>query len=208
MADYVYNQNDGKIHTRYSELVRCTPKGIDRVIEERLGLRSRFEGDNMADGTIRHEMWQAEALRTSKLPECFGLDWPVSHIEHEFTSEMLPGIIVHSRPDVVCVTKHAILDYKTVLDGTRGWRETIKQYHHTSKQRQLQFYAFQLGLHGILIREGVFLCEIWNKDRDTILGHNIIRFPITLGDMAGALAWARPRIALLASALETQRVNG
>lgn len=213
MADYKYDQNDGKIHTRYSELLRCTPGGIDRVLDEREGTRSRFEGDNMADGTIRHEMWQKEALNTSKLPVCFGLDWHVSHVEHEFAIELLPGVIVHSRPDVVCAGKGAVVDYKTVLDGVNGWRQNLKAYgwrpdgkvFATSKQKQLIFYAYQLGLHGILIREGVFLCEVWNKGRNTILGYEMVRFPITLSDMAAALAWARPRIALLASALEQRQ---
>ena len=201
MADYNYDPNDGKLHVRYSQLIRCTPHQVDRLIAEMEGLE-RVETENMLEGTLRHEMFAREAQITQKPYYAFNLNWRVTHVEHEFASEILPGVIVHSRPDIVCADIQMLPDYKTVLDGTHGWRETIKQYHHTSKQRQLQFYAFQLGLHGILIREGSFLCEIWNKERDTILGYEVIRFPITLGDMAAALAWARPKVALLVSALE------
>lgn len=202
MADYNY-PDDGKLHCRYSELIRCTAGGIETVIAERLEGRRRVETEAMAFGTERHAMWQEEAEKTGWVADCFNVEWPVSHVEHEFATEILPGVVVHSRPDIVVASKNLLPDYKTVVDGKQGWRYTIKQYAHATKQRQLKFYAFQLGLHGILIREGAFLCEIWNKDRDTIVGYEIVRFPITLADMAGAVAWAKPRIAMLAATLES-----
>ena len=218
MADYQY-KNDGKLHTRYSELIRCTPGQIDRVLDERSGLVTRFEGDSMLDGTMRHEMWQEEAEKSLQVPKCFGLDWPVTHVEHEFATEILPGVIVHSRPDLVCGTVGIVPDYKTVVDGVNGWQKNLKSYGWrpvydkqgkiigdavvpSSKQRQLKFYAYQVGLHGIRIKEGAFLCEIWNKDHTAILDYKIVRFPITMKDMREAIGWAKPRIALLTVALE------
>lgn len=218
MADYTYTE-DGKLHCRYSEILRCTPAGIDRVLYDRQNLDDRFESDSMLDGTLRHEAFEEESRRTGKLPACFGLDWPVSHVEHEFTTELLPGVVVHSRPDTVCASIETICDNKTVLDGLRGWKHNLEKYGwrpvYDSKhrlighkvvaagaQRQLIFYAYQLGLHGIRIRKGAFLCEIWNKDRTEIIGYEVVEFPITLKDMAAVLAWAKPRIALLASVLE------
>lgn len=203
MADYQIDPNDTRTHTRYSELLRCTYNQIDRVLAERAGA-NRFEGDNMADGTVRHSMFQEESEKTGKLPTCFGLDWPVSHIEHEFATELLPGIVVHSRPDAACEAVETVVDYKTVLDGSKGWKANVEAYKHASKQRQLVFYAYQMGLHGIRIKRGLFLLEIWNKDRDKILGYEQVAFPITLLDMANVLSWARPRMVLLATALEME----
>lgn len=203
MADYKY-ADDGKIHTRYSELIRCTPGQIDRVLAERRG-RRRAETEDMAFGTVRHATWQEEAEKTGRLPLCFNRDWPVSHIEYEFATEVLPGVVIHSRPDIVCAEVQIIPDFKTVIDGVNGWQQNIKGYYHGSKQRQLKFYAYQVGLHGILIRKGAFLCEIWNQPRDTIIGYKIVEFPITLSDMAATLQWIKPRAAMLAAALETDR---
>lgn len=200
MADYQF-ADDGKLHTRYSELTRCTPGQIDRVLADRESGRT-LSTDDMLDGSLRHETWEQEAKITGKLPACFDLDWEATYVEQEFTSELVRGVVVHSRPDVVSVPVETVVDYKTVLDGANGWKANVEGYRHASKQRQLFFYAYQLGLHGIRIRRGIFLCEIWNKDRTEILGYERVEFPISLMDMAGALNWARPRIALLASELE------
>ncbi len=206
MADYTCNHPQGTICTRYSELTRCSYGQIERVLAERAGA-NRFEGDNMADGTIRHQLFQEESEKTGKLPACFGLDWPVSHIEHEFATELLLGIVVHSRTDAVCAAVETVVDYKTVLDGANGWKANVEAYKHASKQRQLVFYAYQMGLHGIRIKQGLFLLEIWNKERNKILGYEQVTFPITLLDMANALSWARPRMVLLSTALEMETAD-
>lgn len=205
MADYKYDKNDGKIHTRYSELIRCTPGQIESVLAERKGAR-RVETEGMAFGTERHAMWQEEAEKTKKVPAIFGLDWPVSHVEQEFTSEIMPGVILHSRLDLVCADLSILPDFKTVVDGKQGWKKIVESYRHNVKQRQLKFYAFQAGLHSIRITKGAFLCEIWDGERENILGHEIVEFPITFADIAESFAWMKPRAALLAAALEAQNV--
>lgn len=218
MADYQY-KDDGKLHTRYSELIRCTPGQIDRVLQERFEGRTRAETESMIEGTIRHEMLQEYSEKHKTPYHAFGLDWPVSHVEHEFATEILPGVVLHSRPDLVCGDVGILPDYKTVLDGKHGWQKNLRSYGwrpkldpqgniigsktvESGKQHQLKLYAWQIGMHGILIKRGAFLCEIWNGDRDEILGYQVVEFDITLADMAAALQWVRPRVALLASAIE------
>jgi hypothetical protein len=50
-----------------------------------------------------------------------------------------------------------VYDYKTVVDGKSGWRKIVDGYRHEAKQRQLIFYAYQLGLHGINIKRRIFV---------------------------------------------------
>jgi hypothetical protein len=201
MADYTI-ADDGKLHTRYSELMRCTPGQIDRVIAERNNPGFRTETEHMGFGTLRHEMFEAEARRTGRLPACFHRDAPADYIEHEFTTEIWPGVIVHSRPDVASEQLQTVFDYKTVVDGKSGWRKIVDGYRYQSKQRQLVFYAYQMGLHGIKITNGAFLCEVWNEARDTILRYEVVQFPIMLRDMGAAVLWAKGRVALLQAVLE------
>lgn len=202
MSDYKFDKNDGKIHTRYSELVRCTPGQIDRVLAERAGSRQRFVGESMLDGVEAHLQWEMEAKRTGKIPECFDLDWPVSHVELELASEMFPGVVVHSRIDSVCADIETVVDYKTVVDGKNGWQANIKPYGNS---KQLPFYAFQLGLHGIRIRRGAYLCEIWSQDKKTILDYKVVKKELAMSDIATVLPWVRDRVAVLVSALKEVR---
>lgn len=209
MADYKV-ADDGKLHTRYSELLRCTPGQIDRVVWDRTNPQARVETADMSFGSVRHEMLEEEARETGRLPECFGIDEPADFIEHEFATEMLKDVIVHSRPDCVTVSAETVWDYKTVVDGKNGWRENLRGYGwrehgptvETGKHHQLQFYAFQLGLHGIRIKHGAFLCEIWNAERDTIIGYEVVKFDITYRQIAGVASWAKNRVAMLSSVLD------
>lgn len=201
MADYLYS-DDGRIHTRYSELIRCTPGQIDKVIWERKHPESRAQTQSMGFGIVRHEMFEEEGKLINRVPDYFGLDMPLSSIEEEFATEILPGIVVHSRPDGVSASTNTIIDYKTVLDGKQGWKSIVDSYKHTAKQRQLKFYAFQLGLHGILIKKGMFLCEIWDAERENILDYKVVEFPIKFTDIAPVLPWVKDRVALLQTVLE------
>lgn len=204
MADYNYAQ-DGKVHTRFSELLRCTPGQIDRVIAERAGA-ARAETESMRFGTERHEIWEDEVKETGLVPSYFGVEWPVSHLEHEFATEVMSGLVIHSRPDLVCADIGIIPDFKTVVDGVNGYEKNLSGYRHKSKQRQLIFYAFQLGLHNYYINKGAFLCEVWDGKREDILDYYVIEFPITPKDISEVLAWVKPRAALLMTAIEENNV--
>ena len=71
MADYTYI-DDGKIHTRFSELTRCTEKGVVSVVKEKLNLKKRhFGGGILEFGTERHNMFMEEAKKTGEVPQVF-----------------------------------------------------------------------------------------------------------------------------------------
>jgi hypothetical protein len=142
---------------------------------------------------------------------------PLSHIEQEFVVELYDGVVVHMRPDAVAADIETIFDYKTVLepegedwscllDGkippTARWRTLVSNYRNS---RQLKFYAFMLGLHGIRIRHGVYLLEIWNRDRTKILGYHQVAQEYKLSDLAKLLPWARDRIALLVATVRQRQ---
>lgn len=204
MTDYIY-KNDGKIHTRYSDLLRCTPKSVQRLLDERQNLAKRFESGAMSWGTDRHAMFEEEARRTGKLPEIFELDWAVDHIEAEFTTEILPNMVVHSRPDAVCVAEKAVVDYKTmVADNLHQGKEKAHNNYHNA--RQLTFYAFQLGMHGIEIRKAVYLVEIWNREQTEILGYKQVVKPLDLKTISAVLPWIRERLTCLAIAVAEREV--
>lgn len=205
MSDYLY-ANDGKIHTRYTELMRCTPGQIDRVIAERMGISKKFSSDKLDFGTDRHDMWQKEAEKTGQLPDTFGLDWPVSHVEYEFISEILPGIVLHSRPDALCADVATLVDYKTLIADSYKLGELVAVQRY-GKSKQLPLYAYQAGLHGIQIKRIAYLVEIWNREQTEILGYKNIIKEFKMADIGLILPWVRDRVAMLASAVDTQEVS-
>jgi hypothetical protein len=207
MADYVY-PDDGKLHVRFSELVRCTEGQIDRVVAERKNPASRVETEDMKFGTARHDMWAEESKRTGMIPECFkeleGLYQAVTHVEKEFVTEIAPGIVVHSRPDALCSAVQRICDYKTVIDGVRGFEKNLSHYR-TSKQGL--FYMFQLAIHNETYREIVYMCEVWNKERTKIIAYRAIVQRPKLIDAAAMRGRAIKAATLLRVALTRDAAN-
>lgn len=202
--DYNY-PDDGKLHLRYSDLPRCTIGQIDRLIAEHKDPSLRFESDHMKWGTDRHEMWSNEILRTGVIPECFReiedgrYNVAVSHVEEEFASEIAPGVVMHSRPDAISVIEEAVIDFKTVVDGTNGFESNLHKYK-TSKQGL--FYAFQMALHDIRIKRVIYLCEIWNGERTKILCYRAVVQNVNLMDIANMKYWAIDRVALYKASVQ------
>jgi hypothetical protein len=201
---YTYDENDGKIHSRFSELLMMTPGQVDRAMEVRLGEREPFESESMKFGTLRHEYFEQETARTGKLPRCFyeiaGLkDVVVDRTEREFALELAPGFIVHSRPDAYSVSDKTIYDYKTTVDGVRGWQQNVKQYRSS---KQIVFYAMMLHYHGIEITRARYLCEIWDSAYENIIGYDMVEREITPDMIAEVRSWALDRLSLLWVALE------
>ncbi len=198
MNRYEYPE-DGKLHVRYSELTRCTPGQIDRVVFERLNEVQGFQSGDMMDGIDRHEMWAAESEVTGHTPDVFkrelGIYLPLSHIEHQLASEVFPGVVLHSTIDGVSELAATIIDYKTITGDAGAYRSS----------KQLKLYSYQLALHDIRIKHGMFLCEIWEKDEDgkrcKIVGYEAVRSDISMLEMTKAREWALPRVALLKSVL-------
>jgi hypothetical protein len=205
VSDYLYDE-DGKLHTRYSELAQCTPGAIANVIAERTGARTRFESEAMAFGTDRHEMWAEEALETGKTPACFGVQFDADEVESEYATEILRGVVLHSRMDAVSFAAKAVIDYKTLCaENLEIGRIKARTMYSSSKQ--LPLYAVQLAHHGKRIKRKIYMVEIWNKTREEILGYEVIDLPVKMSDMAKILPWVVERVSLLASAIEQQELT-
>lgn len=201
MSDYVYKK-DNKLHTRFSELLRCTPGQIQSVIEERIGLRERITTDEMDFGSERHEMWKTESLETGFSPKCFS-DYKLksSYVEKEFATEIFPDVVVHSRPDFVSLPDETIMDHKTLAADTllQGGENAIKYYKNS---KQLTFYAFQLSVHNLRIKRGIYSIEIWNRSRDKILGYSYLVRDFSMRDLADIVPFVKDRVAMLISQLK------
>jgi hypothetical protein len=199
--NYVFKA-DGRIHTRYSELTLCTPNQIDRLIAIKNHELDPFESEHMRFGTDRHAMFEDEVRQTGQLPECFrelpvACNVSIDAIEKEYAVQLVRGVVVHSRPDAVSRKTKTIYDYKTVLAAPGGVEGKVNQYWSS---RQGIFYALQLHYHGIEIERVAYLCELWNRDRDQILGYRQVVRQISPDDLKQVEAWAKDRIALLKSA--------
>lgn len=223
MSSYLFDKNDGKIHTRYSELIRCTPGAIERVLDERFGVRQAAKTADMQWGSDRHDMWRDESLETGMVPQCFNevgmRNCIVEHIEQEFVVEMYPGVVIHFRPDAVSVKTETIFDYKTALEpegkeiaqgssmpvvvGDNNLTVLFMNMRKTyERSRQLKFYAFLLGIHGIRMRRGLYLIEAWNRDHTAIIGYTKAEQNYKMADLAKIIPWTQERVALLVAAVK------
>jgi hypothetical protein len=201
MNSYTFSPDD-KLHTRYSELVKCTPGQIQRVIDERNG-RVRVETEEMLFGTARHELWEKESRKTKLSPKCFGHQVPATFIETEFVTEILPGVVVHSRPDLVSIPKQMIIDYKTLKAGSplkRDWMD--KAWKEYSNRNQLAFYAYQLGINDLRIKKLRYSVEVWNTDQTKILDYINYDQDIGLNEISKIIPWVKDRVAMLKGALK------
>ncbi len=212
---YSIDPNDGNIHSRFTELKMCTlpdpnrpdRRGqLDRLVAIMTGELEPFRSPDMDFGTDRHDMFEAESLQSGKIPACFreiaGINQvEIDIIEQEFAVELAPGVVIHSRPDAISTGIKTIFDYKTVLDAKVGWKKTVQKYRQPSNN-QTTFYAMMLGYHGIEINRAVYLCEIWDAEREHILGYDSVEREITPADIAAVHEWALERILLLKVAIK------
>jgi hypothetical protein len=188
---------DGKLHTRFTDLLRATPKQVENIIKEQLGQKERFKSDVLTFGEIRHNQWQKESEQTGMLPIVFRQAFPeykdlqITHAEEEFATELFKGIVIHSRPDGVAANDFIVVDYKTMVKGAGGAR----RYKNS---RQLPFYSYQLGIHNIRIKKYVYFVEIWNDTYDEIIGYEKFEKEVGLLDIALMKRWAHDRCEVLA----------
>lgn len=203
-----YNvKSDGKLHTRFTDLLRATPKQVEHIINEQLGKKKRFESAVLEFGTVRHDMWLAETEKTGRIPAVFAeafpeYDLPITHAEKEFATEIYDGIVLHSRPDAVAATNAVLIDYKTQKKGAGGAR-----IYKSSKQ--LPTYAWQLANHNIRIKRIVYLVEIWEIDEAgepvEVSHYEKFEKEITFVDIHNIKGWVRDRCEVLA---EGMRIAG
>jgi hypothetical protein len=197
MPNNYIEADDGKLHTRYSELMQCTRGSIKRVAKEHIGLATRYANTSMAFGTLRHEMFEAEARETGLTAACFlecGFQVEATYIEKEFATEIFDGVILHSRPDVYSAPGGMIIDYKTAI------RADLADHYRRSLQHMV--YAYQLYAHGIRAKKAVYLIEIWNPDHTVLTGYRKLEVPITLKDIIKIRGWIRQRVELLQIGIE------
>jgi hypothetical protein len=193
MEAYLF-EPDGKLHTRWSELTNCIPSKAEEIIERRLTGVSR-SNEFMEFGTTRHDLFKDECLKDNKLPARFDGEIQVSHleivgIEKSYQLEIFENVIIHWTPDAF--GKTWIADLKTTSNADNY------KYH-----KQCIFYAWLLNHHkDCNIREYYYLCEIWDRDRIKLLGHQVIRKEITDNDFAKIEEWARTKVNFLAELLK------
>lgn len=193
-----YNiKDDGKLHTRFTDLMRATPKQIENIIKEQTGEKPRFKNDVLTFGETRHNMFEKETKQTGMLPVVFREAFPeykdlvITHAEKEFATELFERIVIHSRPDAVAANDAIVVDYKTMVKGAGGAR----RYKNS---KQLLFYAYQLAIHNISIKKYVYFVEIWSEDYDEIIGYEKFEKTIGLLDISLIKKWAHDRCEVLA----------
>lgn len=199
MGNEYITENDGKLHVRYSELVQCTPYGVQKVVEYRQGLRGNIETSHMILGSERHEQFAEESLKTSMPAKKFHKLLPIINfdsvfIEEELATEIFPEVILHSRPDFIGVKdgKYTIMDYKC----------SSQKPKHFNQTKQHLVYAYQLLCREVLCTEFYYLIEQWNKEKDTILRYAIAQPVLNRGLIIDTQKWLWERVTNLQTALD------
>lgn len=200
---YLYDPNDGKIHTRYSELMVCTPGQIWRVLKHR-NEEDGLNTPSINHGRLRHELWAEESLGTGLLPATFERPGRALMVEAELVGEILPGVVLHGRIDALTDDFHTVVDYKTMTakDANSGALRAHDRYRNS---KQLKLYAYLLRLNGYRITKAVYMVELWNDAYDTILGYVYVEQAIDFGVIGPALSWAEDRVSLLVGAFNDQK---
>ena len=195
---YEYKE-DGKIHTRWSDLKRCsTTHGALTVAKEMVLGKKRWSGDDF--GSLRHKMWEEETKQTGRTPECFRhikIDQPAVMCEQQFEMESLPGVILHSTIDVYLPELSCVTDYKTFTN-----KEDLQHYAQPHKKAQLLVYGVQLLVKGHSVKNLMFLGERWDSAREELLGYDHIMIPVTMLDLVNTQADLKQRAIRLKAAIE------
>lgn len=195
-------KEDGKIHTRWSDLKRCTTThGALTVAKEMVLGKKRWSGDDF--GSLRHEMFEEEGKRTGMAPECFKhCDWhePVIMCEQQFEMELIPGVILHSTIDTYAPESETVVDYKTFTND-----EDLKHYGQPHKKAQLKTYALQLMNKKYRVKNLRFAGERWDKSREELLGYDTILIPVSTLELAQHLNDIKLLARRLVAAVEVLR---
>lgn len=214
-------RNDGKLHTRYSELTQCTDAGIYRVLQLRAGEVKKFSTASTEFGSVRHEMFEEDVAETGMVPEVFTHheitqqevratgktpyeyqfligSMPVSHCEQSFATELFPGVVIHFTPDEIASELETIIDTKTMIPNEAGKVNPNKYL----KSIQLKLYARLLMPHGIKITKGMFLIEQWTRDYKEIIDYHVVPQKIGIMEMGEAQAWAKEKVERLQAGIE------
>jgi hypothetical protein len=172
-----------------------------KVAKEKLENKEGFATEHTKFGGLNHELFEEESRETGKLPECFGMNVTVDHIEQEFAIEVIPGVILHFRPDSVSESARSVYDYKTMnyTDGMDVDKIIKGRY---GKATQLRTYSYGLWVHGIPIERYCFLIELWDKRNMKIVGYRKLSREFLLGDIPKVKDWLTKRAFLLGAAMK------
>lgn len=196
MAEYTI-ADDGKLHTRYTELQRCgSYESALKIVKEKLEQKPGVSTKDLRFGGINHELFEEESRQTGYLPECFGIKKRVEHIEQEFAVEIVPGVVVHFRPDSVSEVSKTVFDYKTMnhTEGMNVDKEIKKKYKGAA---QLKIYSYLLMVHGIDITHFNYLIELWDKQKMEIVGYRQYKQEFSLTEIPKTKKWITDRAILL-----------
>lgn len=191
MPNYDYPK-DGKLHTRFSELVRCTDGQIDRVLAEREGDQTPFSSNITFFGDVRHEMLKEYIQKNGKIPDKFGINLKCEpeRAEKHIAVEIWPDVVIHGTPD--CFGEDWIADFKTTSRTEKAYKAS----------KQILFYAWMLSFYGLKIEKGYYLCEIWDLERTKILDYKPYPFPIDPAEFEELKHWAWERVKRLRKAIK------
>jgi hypothetical protein len=195
MPDFYDTPDDGKLYTRYSDLTKCYSIHSARIVAQEMLLKRRQarRDPTMHFGSVRHKMWEEESKETGLTPACFleppcSTQLPVDMVEQQVFCEPIKGIVLCSTPDSVSLKHQTIIDNKTSSGNLQ----------HYANDRQVKVYAFNLAMNGIEIRHGLYLCEIWSKDRKELLGYGRVEQHFDARDINKVWqTWLKPRMELL-----------
>jgi len=193
---------DGKFHTRYSELVKATETGVIRAVQERRGEMPPIENIHTLLGTERHEEFAKESLKTGKPAQVFldgcselNRDYKVATVEQELVAEIFPDVVLHSTPDFIGTDAKGntiLVDYKCSAASPDSF----------PKSKQHLCYAFQLLARGILCSEVYYCVEQWNTEKTEIMGYTTVVVPIDRQKIMAVRDWLWERVCNLQEALE------
>ena len=179
-------KEDGKLHTRYSELKGCTPGGVVRVVERRK-FQLNETNPYTEFGTLRHEVFANFIRSNGHFPKAVGLDLKVDKnaVEQSYGVEVWENVVIHMTADLH--NDNWVADFKTTTKGAVNYKN----------DKQVIFYAWMLGKLGKKITKGYYICELWDIDRTQIRGYEVLERDITEKDLEETESWAKLRVETL-----------
>jgi len=197
--------DDNKLHTHLSELMRCTPAQMHSVLNERAGISKPYSSPGLDFGSSRHDDWEKEAKKTGRSPECFKkasafFDITAEIAEREFASEIIPGVVLHSRIDLY--GDKILADYKTT---TMSYTKAQQLYNRSI---QLKIYAYQLMIHDISVEKMVYLIEHWDREHTKILSYSKLEKDYLPRYIKEAKSWLERRVKMLQKGITIAKEDG
>lgn len=201
MPDFYRYPKDGKFHTRYSELVRCSnDKQAIKIAELRAGVAIPRSNSQMDFGKQRHEMFKEESLKTGKTPQVFkdnlGFQLKVVDVEMHKATELFEDVVIHFTTDAFCKPAD-VVDYKTTSSNGFSYSQTP----------QGMLYALLMIGQGYDPKKVHYLIERWDRERTQVLKYYHFEKKVTLRELSRVKKWCKQRVELLWAAQDLVAEN-